>query len=126
MDDPRFAKFSSDPKFRPVPRRERKIKIDPRFKSMFNDKSFVDKVSVDKRGRPKNFATKENFEKFYDLVSCIAGIVTLKLLIHAHFLMDRNPVLKMNRMRKMKSKLKKRSLKRNCQKLRKKKLSKAN
>lgn len=69
MDDPRFAKFSSDPKFRSVPRRERKIKIDPRFKSMFNDKSFVDKVSVDKRGRPKNFATKENFEKFYDLVN---------------------------------------------------------
>jgi hypothetical protein len=34
---------------------------------MFNDKRFVAKVSVDKRGRPKNFATKENFEKFYDL-----------------------------------------------------------
>lgn len=38
-----------------------------RFKSMFTDKRFVTKVSVDKRGRPKNFATKENFEKFYDL-----------------------------------------------------------
>lgn len=36
---------------------------------MFNDKRFVDKVSVDKRGRPKNFATKENFEKFYELES---------------------------------------------------------
>ena len=34
---------------------------------MFTDKRFVTKVSVDKRGRPKNFATKENFEKFYDL-----------------------------------------------------------
>ena len=40
-----------------------------RFKSMFNDKRFVDKVDVDKRGRPKSFATKENFEKFYQLES---------------------------------------------------------
>ena len=36
---------------------------------MFSDKRFVTKVSVDKRGRPKSFATKENFEKFYELES---------------------------------------------------------
>jgi hypothetical protein len=36
---------------------------------MFSDKRFVTKVSVDKRGRPKSFASKENFEKFYDLES---------------------------------------------------------
>ena len=36
---------------------------------MFSDKRFVTKVQVDKRGRPKNFAVKENFEKFYDLQS---------------------------------------------------------
>ncbi len=67
MDDPRFSKLFTDPKFRNVPKKERKVKIDDRFKSMFKDKRFVSKVGVDKRGRPGNFTTRENFEKFYDL-----------------------------------------------------------
>jgi hypothetical protein len=69
MDDPRFSKLFTDPKFRNVPKKERKVKIDERFQSMFKDKRFVSKVGVDKRGRPGNFTTKENFEKFYHLES---------------------------------------------------------
>lgn len=69
MDDPRFSKLFTDPKFRNVPKKERKVKIDNRFQSLFKDKKFVSKVSVDKRGRPGNFSTKENYEKFYQMDS---------------------------------------------------------
>ena len=69
MDDPRFSKLFTDPKYRNVPRKERKVKIDERFQSLFKDKKFVSKVNVDKRGRPGNFSTKENYEKFYELES---------------------------------------------------------
>ncbi len=67
MDDPRFSKLFSDPKFRNVPKKQKKVKIDQRFQSLFTDKKFVSKVSVDKRGRPGNFSTKENYEKFYQM-----------------------------------------------------------
>jgi len=69
MDDPRFSKFQTDPKFRTVPRKERKVKIDDRFSAVLKDKKFVSKVKVDKRGRPGNFSTKENYQKFYELDS---------------------------------------------------------
>lgn len=69
MDDPRFGKLFSDPKFRNVPKKEKKVKIDQRFQSLFKDKKFVSKASVDKRGRPGNFSTKENYEKFYQMSS---------------------------------------------------------
>lgn len=69
MDDKRFTKLFTDPKYRNVPKKQRKVKIDDRFQSLFKDKKFVSKVSVDKRGRPGNFSTKENFEKFYHMDS---------------------------------------------------------
>jgi len=69
MDDPRFTKLFTDPKFRNVPKKEKKVKIDQRFQSLFKDKKFVSKVNVDKRGRPGNFSTKENYEKFYQMDS---------------------------------------------------------
>ena len=69
MDDPRFSKFQTDPKFRTVPRKERKVKIDDRFSAVLKDKKFVSKVNVDKRGRPGSFSTKENYQKFYALDS---------------------------------------------------------
>ena len=45
MEDSRFSKFNTDPKFRNVPKKQRKVQIDERFQSMFKDKKFVSKVS---------------------------------------------------------------------------------
>ena len=66
MDDERFAKFSTDPKFRTVPKKQKKLKIDPRFEHMFTDKRFDNKkIGIDKRGRPKSYSSKESYEQFY-------------------------------------------------------------
>jgi hypothetical protein len=67
MADSRFSRFATDPKFRTVPRKEKKVSIDGRFKSMFKDDRFVSKTGVDKRGRPAGFSSKENFRRYYNL-----------------------------------------------------------
>merc|ERR1719495_2631549 len=36
---------------------------------MFKDERFVSKCTIDKRGRPNTFTSKENFRKYYDLES---------------------------------------------------------
>lgn len=69
LRDPRFAHVAKDPKFRRIPKAERKVKIDHRFKDMFKDKKFTVKYTVDKRGRPLNQTTTENLRKYYDLSS---------------------------------------------------------
>ncbi|XP_052105857.1 ESF1 homolog [Mytilus californianus] len=65
--DSRFSQIKNDPKFRRMPRKEKKVKIDKRFKDMFSDKKFKLKYSVDKRGRPIQSTTDENFKKYYDI-----------------------------------------------------------
>ncbi|XP_063427984.1 ESF1 homolog [Mytilus trossulus] len=65
--DSRFSQIKNDPKFRRMPRKEKKVKIDKRFKDMFSDKKFKLKYSVDKRGRPVQTTTDENFKKYYDI-----------------------------------------------------------
>ncbi|XP_041468958.1 ESF1 homolog isoform X2 [Lytechinus variegatus] len=65
--DSRFAAVAKDPRYRQVPKLERKVKIDKRFQGMFTDKRFKLKYSVDKRGRPENQTSKENLKKFYEL-----------------------------------------------------------
>ncbi|EZA60993.1 ESF1 homolog [Ooceraea biroi] len=67
LKDPRFTHVWTDPKFRRIPEAKRKIKIDHRFKDMFEDKKFTAKRTVDKRGRPLNQTTTENLRKYYDL-----------------------------------------------------------
>lgn len=69
LKDPRFAHVAKDPKFRRIPKAERKVKIDHRFKDMFQDKKFTVKYTVDKRGRPLNQTTTEDLRKYYDLSS---------------------------------------------------------
>jgi hypothetical protein len=70
MDDERFAKFTTDPKFRTAPKREKKLKIDPRFQHVFTDKRFDNKkLGVDKRGRPKSYGSKESYEQYYRVKS---------------------------------------------------------
>lgn len=68
--DPRFQRFSTDPKFRKVPRKVRKVAIDSRFKAMFggDNRAFSEtKAKVDKRGRPIKFNAKENFRRYYNI-----------------------------------------------------------
>ncbi|CAF0874366.1 unnamed protein product [Rotaria sp. Silwood1] len=67
--DNRFAHITKDPRFRPVSKSERKLKIDRRFASMFNDPKFKLKYTVDKRGRPlvKEHTTRDDMNKFYHL-----------------------------------------------------------
>lgn len=69
IEDERFAHIVKDPKFRRIPKSERKVKIDKRFKSMFNDGKFKIKYTVDKRGRPVSHNSKEDLKRYYDVES---------------------------------------------------------
>lgn len=66
-NDKRFSKIGVDPKFKRVPKADRKVKIDKRFQSIFNDKRFKVKYTIDKRGRPLHSSTTDDFKKFYHL-----------------------------------------------------------
>ncbi len=64
--DSRFSKFSTDPKFRPVPKRQRKVAIDERFKGMFQEERFVSRTRVDKRGRrAKVKSSDQEYRRYY-------------------------------------------------------------
>ncbi|XP_072240138.1 ESF1 homolog [Leuresthes tenuis] len=63
--DERFLRVQKDPRFWEMPEKERKIKIDKRFQSMFHDKRFKEKYTVDKRGRPINHSSTEDLKRFY-------------------------------------------------------------
>ncbi|XP_069578163.1 ESF1 homolog [Brachyistius frenatus] len=65
--DERFLRVQKDPRFWEMPERERKVKIDKRFQSMFHDKRFKVKYTVDKRGRPINHTSTEDLKRFYQL-----------------------------------------------------------
>ncbi|KAH9524210.1 pre-rRNA-processing protein esf1 [Bulinus truncatus] len=69
-DDPRFSHIASDPRFRPMPKSKRKVKIDSRFQSLFTSSHFSHKTDIDKRGRPVFDWTKKSkhvMERFYEL-----------------------------------------------------------
>jgi len=70
-DDPRFAHVASDPKFKPMPSFQKRIKIDSRFNSVFTNKHFSHKTHMDKRGRPffDSSKRKSAMERFYDIES---------------------------------------------------------
>ncbi|XP_036386542.1 ESF1 homolog [Megalops cyprinoides] len=65
--DERFLRVKKDPRFWEMPEKECKIKIDKRFQSMFHDKRFKLKYTVDKRGRPINHSSTEDLKRFYAL-----------------------------------------------------------
>ncbi|KAM6404621.1 ESF1 homolog isoform 2-T2 [Pluvialis apricaria] len=67
LNDGRFSRITRDPRFWEMPEKERKVKIDKRFRAMFHDKKFKLKYTVDKRGRPVNYTSTENLRKFYAL-----------------------------------------------------------
>uniref|UniRef100_A0A1A8DJS0 ESF1, nucleolar pre-rRNA processing protein, homolog n=1 Tax=Nothobranchius kadleci TaxID=1051664 RepID=A0A1A8DJS0_NOTKA len=66
-NDERFALVQKDPRFWEMPEKEQKIKIDKRFQSMFHDKRFKVKYTVDKRGRPISHSSTEDLKRFYKL-----------------------------------------------------------
>uniref|UniRef100_A0A8C3F9B5 ESF1 protein n=1 Tax=Chrysemys picta bellii TaxID=8478 RepID=A0A8C3F9B5_CHRPI len=65
--DQRFSHVTKDPRFWEMPEKDRKIKIDKRFRAMFHDKKFKLKYTIDKRGRPVNHSSTEDLKRFYDL-----------------------------------------------------------
>lgn len=65
--DERFLRVQKDPRFWEMPERQRKVKIDKRFQSMFHDERFKVKYTVDKRGRPINHTSAEDLKRFYKL-----------------------------------------------------------
>ncbi|NXN90619.1 ESF1 protein, partial [Bombycilla garrulus] len=67
LSDGRFSRVARDPRFWEMPEKERKVKIDKRFRAMFHDKKFKLRYTVDKRGRPVNYSSAENLRKFYAL-----------------------------------------------------------
>ncbi|NXB47725.1 ESF1 protein, partial [Leucopsar rothschildi] len=67
LSDGRFSCVARDPRFWEMPEKERKVKIDKRFRAMFHDKKFKLRYTVDKRGRPVNYSSTENLRKFYAL-----------------------------------------------------------
>ena len=50
-NDVRFIHITKDPRFRPISKKDKKLKIDRRFASMFNDPKLKLKYTVDKPGR---------------------------------------------------------------------------
>ena len=67
LEDKRFSSAKSDPRFKRVPRKVRKIEIDERFKGMFHEERFELNYSLDKRGRPVSRSSREDLQKFYRL-----------------------------------------------------------
>ncbi|CAN9510048.1 unnamed protein product [Ophioblennius macclurei] len=65
--DERFRRVQKDPRFWEMPDRDRKVKIDRRFQSMFHDRRFKTTYTVDKRGRPVNHSTADDLKRFYQV-----------------------------------------------------------
>lgn len=65
--DPRFANLVNDPRFKSLPKSQKKVKIDKRFQPMFENENFKLKYSIDKRGKKVNTTTSKDLKKYYDL-----------------------------------------------------------
>ncbi|KAI6191564.1 hypothetical protein M3Y97_00241700 [Aphelenchoides bicaudatus] len=69
VKDPRLSTVQSDQTFREMPKREKKVKVDPRFKAMFDDERFAStSAKVDRHGRPINkLKDREDLRNLYEL-----------------------------------------------------------
>ncbi|EKX54801.1 hypothetical protein GUITHDRAFT_99451 [Guillardia theta CCMP2712] len=66
--DERFKGQVEDPRFRLVPKKKRKVKIDERFKSLLDENSsFSRKTVIDKYGRKVKHESKEDLKRFYHM-----------------------------------------------------------
>uniref|UniRef100_A0A915Q0I9 NUC153 domain-containing protein n=1 Tax=Setaria digitata TaxID=48799 RepID=A0A915Q0I9_9BILA len=69
MDDDRFKTVLTDPRFDALPRKERKVVIDGRFKNMLRSEKFASKSNVDMRGRHISLKPKNDLSALYELQS---------------------------------------------------------
>ncbi|XP_061390115.1 ESF1 homolog [Musca vetustissima] len=67
--DERFQHLVSDPRFKNLPKVQRKVKIDKRFQGMFTNEKFKVKYTVDKYGRRVNKSNADDLRKYYELNS---------------------------------------------------------
>lgn len=67
-NDARFAHLYKDPRFKKLPNKESKVKIDERFKPMLKDERFSIQYNVDKYGRKVNKKSTD-LKKYYELSS---------------------------------------------------------
>ncbi|XP_021711081.1 ESF1 homolog [Aedes aegypti] len=67
--DERFAHLVNDPRFKGIPKTEKKVKIDKRFQSMFKDEKFNVKHTIDKYGRKVKQAESDELRKYYEMES---------------------------------------------------------
>ena len=65
LEDKRFSSAKSDPRFKRVPRKVRKLEIDDRFGGMFHEDRFQLTYSSDKRGRPVAKTAREDLQRYY-------------------------------------------------------------
>lgn len=65
--DERFEHLASDPRFKNLRKKQKKIEIDDRFKSMFTDEKFTLKYSKDKRGKNQKKTSGDDLKKYYSL-----------------------------------------------------------
>lgn len=65
--DKRFEHLASDPRFKTLRRKQKKVVIDERFQSMFTDKKFTLKYNRNKRGRKQNKTSADDLKKYYSL-----------------------------------------------------------
>ncbi|XP_073830292.1 ESF1 homolog [Musca autumnalis] len=67
--DERFQHLVTDPRFKNLPKVQRKVKIDKRFQGMFTNDKFQVKYTVDKYGRRVNKSNADDLKKYYELNS---------------------------------------------------------
>lgn len=65
--DERFKHLTSDPRFKTLRKKQKKVQIDDRFKSMFTDKKFTLKYTKDKRGRSQKKTSGDDLKRYYSL-----------------------------------------------------------
>ena len=65
--DKRFDKVHTDPKFKPIPNKVKKVKLDDeRFDAMFKDPNFISSTNIDEYGRKIKHGKKNiEMEKYY-------------------------------------------------------------
>ncbi|XP_052888099.1 ESF1 homolog [Anopheles moucheti] len=68
-DDDRFAHLINNPRYHGIPKSKKKVKIDNRFKAMFDDERFNQKATMDKYGRKIKKTDSDTLRKFYHLDS---------------------------------------------------------